>query len=270
MEGENGFKIYLTFDGFLLWVFSLLRASEILYSLAWRHRLSSCPRFFLLFPGVSATVSIHLVTPTVVLKLGSVSSPGVWHQITCPLTAISVLKLNSLFLFPLTKRVLLPALGFWPIIWPLSSSSPCQAIRSGYYTDFCMSPFPSTRLQSVSSSWLSFWPGFVASFNRQAEELTYIRYSSFKGQSLRPVNSNTERLGKFLISRDIRFTAAYINRNTDSNAYRKLTRFAWLVYWVSHTLYWRGGSMQWRRGVYHYNRYELQNLSTIPTITHKM
>ena len=128
-------------------------------------------------------------------------SPEFWHESRmsfhddlCPK------NWYSLSLFPLMKRVLLPALGFWPIIWPLSSSSLCLAIRSGYYTDLCMSPSPSMQLQSVSSSWLSFWPEFVASFNRQAEELTYIPYSSFNDQSLRPVNSNTEGLGKFLIS----------------------------------------------------------------------
>ena len=48
--------------------------------------------FHIVLPGVSATISIHLVTPTAVLKLGSASSPGAWHQITRPLTATSVLK----------------------------------------------------------------------------------------------------------------------------------------------------------------------------------
>ena len=65
------------FDGFLLRVFSLLQASGILYSLAWRHWLSSCQRFFPLFPRVSVTVSTHLVMPTAVLKFGSTSLPGV-------------------------------------------------------------------------------------------------------------------------------------------------------------------------------------------------
>ena len=37
-----------------------------------------------------------------------------------------------------------------------------------------VSPSLSTWSQSVGSSWLSFWPGFVTSFNRQPEELTYI------------------------------------------------------------------------------------------------
>ena len=100
-------------------------------------------------------------------------------------------KLNSLSLFPPTKRVLLPALGFWPIIWLLSPPHLVMlSFRATILTT--MSPSPSTRSQSVVGSWLSFWPGFVTSFNRQAEELTYIPYSSFNGQSLGPVNSNTE------------------------------------------------------------------------------
>ena len=60
------------------------------------HLLSTCPRFFPLFPGISATVSIHLITPTAVLKPGSASSPGVLHQ-------IPVLS-HSSFLFLLTKK----------------------------------------------------------------------------------------------------------------------------------------------------------------------
>ena len=43
------------------------------------------------------------------------------------------------------------------------------------------SPSLSTRSQSVDISLLSFWPGFVTSFNRLTEELTYILYSSFNG-----------------------------------------------------------------------------------------
>ena len=114
-----------------------------------------------------------------------------WHEICTSFHGdLRPKKLNSLFLFPLTKRVLLPALGFWPIIWPLLLHPVMQFIRTTIRTS--MSPSLSTRLQSVSSSWLSFWPGFVASFNRQAEELTYIPYSSFNGQSLGPVNSNME------------------------------------------------------------------------------
>ena len=77
VEGENDFKVYLSSSTDFFWDFFSFMASRILWSLARRHQLSSCPRLFPLFPGVSATVSIHLVTPTAVLKLGSASSPGV-------------------------------------------------------------------------------------------------------------------------------------------------------------------------------------------------
>ena len=65
-------------------------------------------------------------------------------------------------------------------------------------TILTMSTSPSTQSQSVNISWLSFWPGFVTSFNRQADELIYIPYSSFNGQSLGLVNSNTEGSGKLI------------------------------------------------------------------------
>ena len=86
------------------------------------------------------------------------------------------------------KRVLLPALGFWPIIWPLSFSSPCHAIHSGYYTDLYV-PF-SIHLVTECKHVLAFILTWICYFNHK--ELTYIPYSSFNGQSLRPVNSNME------------------------------------------------------------------------------
>ena len=107
---------------------------------------------------------------------------------TRPFTVTSVLKTE----FPLTKkdntsdfRVLANHLtsfffltlsgdSFGLLSWPL-----------------CPILYP-TRSQSVSSSWLSFWSGFVTSFNRHVGELTYIPYSSLNGQSLRSVNSNTK------------------------------------------------------------------------------
>ena len=45
--------------------------------------------------------------------------PELWHQITRPLTATSVLKLNSSSLFPLTKRVARILKPEVAIIWPL-------------------------------------------------------------------------------------------------------------------------------------------------------
>ena len=104
--------------------------------------------------------------------------PELWHQITRPLTATSVLKLNSLSLFPLTKRVARILKPEVAIIWPLSSSSPCQAIHSDYYTDLCPSSL-STRVRL-----------------RSTDSLTYILISTFNGQPLGPVNSNTEGIGE--------------------------------------------------------------------------
>ena len=80
-------------------------------------------------------------------------------------------------------KKLLPFLGFWPIIRPLSPSSPCQAIHSDYYTDLLCPSSLSTRVRLWST-----------------DSLTYILISSFNGQPLGPVNSNTEGWVKFLLS----------------------------------------------------------------------
>ena len=129
VEGENGFKVYFAFRRVSSESISFFYGQAGFF-IAWLEgTLSSCPILFPLFPRVSVTVSIHLVTPTAVLKLGSASLPGVVATISTPLvTPTAVLKLHSSFLFPLMKK-LLPFLGFWPII-PLFS--PCQAIHSDY------------------------------------------------------------------------------------------------------------------------------------------
>ena len=55
-----------------------------------------CPRFFPLFPGVSVTVSTHLIAPTAVPKLDSFHERGTREFFAIrsehPLTATSVLK----------------------------------------------------------------------------------------------------------------------------------------------------------------------------------
>ena len=139
----------------------------------------------LLRPEFLAAASIHLASIHL-LSQNSIPFTGelarifffsfFWHQVrTSSDGDLRPKNWNSFFLFPLRKRALLPALEFWPTIWPLSSSStsPSHAIHSGYYTDLSI-PFSVQLGQSVGSSWLSFWPGFLTSFNRQAKELTYI------------------------------------------------------------------------------------------------
>ena len=77
VEGENGFKVYLAFrrvSSESIFFFY----GQAGFCTAWLEgTLSSYPVLFPLFPGVSATVSIYLVTPTAVPKPGSASSPGV-------------------------------------------------------------------------------------------------------------------------------------------------------------------------------------------------
>ena len=117
MEGENGFKVYLGFrrvSSESIFFFYGLAG----FCTAWLEgTLSSCPMLFPLFPGVSATVSIHLVTPTAVLKPGSAYSPGVVATVSTPLVTPTAV-LTTAFFIPVStdeKRVL-PAFGFWPII----------------------------------------------------------------------------------------------------------------------------------------------------------
>ena len=145
------------------WIFSFyfssfLNAYNSLYASFFKLREKASVNFLsknsisLLFSEFLATASIHLVTPTAVLKLTSFHGrvwPEFWHQINTSFHGdFHPKNWNSFSLFPLMKRALLPALGFWPIIWPLSSSStsPCHAIHSGYYTDLCI-PF------SVQPTW---------------------------------------------------------------------------------------------------------------------
>ena len=59
-----------------------------------------------------------------------------------------------------------------------------------------MSPSLSNRLQRVSTSGFHSDLDSLLPINRRAEELTYIPYSSFNGQSLTSVNSNTEGYGE--------------------------------------------------------------------------
>ena len=150
-----------------------------------------------LFLGISVTVSIHLVTPTAVLKLTSFhgrACPEFWDQINTSFHGYLCPKnWNSFSLFPLTKRVLLPTLRLQPVLWFLSSSSTCYAIHSGYYNDlyipFSVQPTWGYRMQIA---WPLF-PTWIRYFVQQAGwGVDLHSYSSFNGQSLRPVNSNTE------------------------------------------------------------------------------
>ena len=117
VKGENGFKVYLAFRRVSSGsIFFLLRLAG--FFTAWLEgTLSSCPILFPLFLGVSVTVSIYLVTRIAVLKLGSASSPGVVATVSTPLVTPTAV-LTTAFFIPISadeKRVL-PALGFWPII----------------------------------------------------------------------------------------------------------------------------------------------------------
>ena len=204
MEEENGFKVYLAFSTGFIWYFFSFTGEWCSVEMYGKAPVIFRPKFFPLFPGVSATVSIHLVTPTAVLKLPFLFTglvPGSYFGIRSarPLTATSVLKnWNSFSPFPLTKRALLPALGFWPIIWPLSSpfTSPCHAIHSGNDTDLCI--LFSVQLVTECRQLLAFILTWIRYFVQQAGRGVDLHsYSSFNGQSLGPVNSNTEGWGNW-------------------------------------------------------------------------
>ena len=116
-----------------------------------------------------------------------------------PFTATSVLKTeNSLSLFPLTKRALLPALGFWPIIWPLPPHPPIMLfIRATILTS--VSPF-SVHLVTECRQLLAFILTWIRYFVQQAGRRVDLHsYSSFNGQSFEPANSNTQGQGKLIL-----------------------------------------------------------------------
>ena len=90
--GRNRLNVYLTFDGFLRRVFSLLRVDRILYiynALAWRHRFSLSKILSAFFTRSLARVSLPSVHDDISLQ--NPSSPGTWHK--TPFTATSIPKL---------------------------------------------------------------------------------------------------------------------------------------------------------------------------------
>ena len=78
---EESLNVYLAFDGFLLRVFSLSRASGVFF-------------FFFFFYIARLECACHLVQEL------SASSPGVWHE--TPFTATSVPKL--IFFIPISAH----------------------------------------------------------------------------------------------------------------------------------------------------------------------
>ena len=91
-----------------------------------------------------------------------------WHQVsTSSHSDLRPKKLNSLSLFPLTKRVLLPALRLRPIIWlspPLPPPPPPPPV---VLTNDLHSLLRPTKLGLWSADILTYiLTGFVTSFNR--------------------------------------------------------------------------------------------------------
>ena len=147
VDGENGLKVYLAFStGFFLDFFSFTGERSSV-EFGGKAPVTFCPKFFPLSSGVSALVSVHLATPTAVLKLNP------FHGRACPkfygirsarpLTATSVIKTE--FFFPLssdekgtTSGAKAPANHLAPYASSSSSSSSsssCHAIHLDYYND---------------------------------------------------------------------------------------------------------------------------------------
>ena len=139
-------------------IFSFMGYWDFVTALAWRHQLSSCPRFFLLFPGILAAVSIHLVTPN-----------------CCPKTKFFI-------------HISADEKSFWPIIRPLLPSFTLSgdSFRLLYVL---ILPSLSIRSQNANICWLSFWPGFVTSATRNWPTFLLPLLTVCL---LQPVNSNTE------------------------------------------------------------------------------
>ena len=161
--GRNSLNVYLSFDGFLRRVFSLLRAGEILdiYS-----------------SGLKALVL--LVQDSI-----SLLHPESWYE-TRPICSRRHLSSKLIFLFPISAdgkggyfrfRILANHLAFF-------LSFPAHRVQTPVGFHSVGDPF---GLLSLSPEWgygvQIAWPIFFSSFNGRPE-LTYILYFSFNAQSL--------------------------------------------------------------------------------------
>ena len=172
VEGENDFKVYLASSTGFFWDFFFFYGLAR-FCTAWLEGpLSSCPKFLPLSPEFRRQFqyisSLQLLSWNPVLLLG----PELWHQITRPLTATSVLK-TAVFI-PISAdekgasgfRVLANHLASFFFPHPVR-----RFVRSTVLTSVCPLLHPRRYIVHIA------WPTFFTSFNRQAEELIYIPYS---------------------------------------------------------------------------------------------
>ena len=177
MDGENGFKVYLAFSTGFFWDFfsftgercSVEFGGKVLVNFLSENSFRTSPEFRRQFQYI---LSRQLLSKNLIPFTGELArSFGI--RSTRPITATSVRKTK--FVIPISSdekgttsgfRVLPNHLDFLHL--PLS----CYSFGLLYWPLYPL--LCPTLSQSVGSSWLSFWPGFVTSFNRQAEELTYI------------------------------------------------------------------------------------------------
>ena len=143
---------------------------------------SSCPRFFLLLPGISVTVSIHLITSTAVLKTPALllrPGFGIRSRVLSqrPLSS----KLNSFFPISADEK------GATSVFRVLANHSASffflHPVRRFIRTTISIQyiPFfihPVTECKHLLAVILT----QICYFGR--EELAYIPYSSFNRQSL--------------------------------------------------------------------------------------
>ena len=134
--------------GFFWEYFLFYGQARFFYSLAWRHQ------FYL-------------------SKILSASSPGVWDEIR-PSVHDDLRPLNW-FPYPYFRwwKGATSALGYWPIIRPLSSSF---TLSGNSFRLLSLAPRWGYRVQMA-------WPTFFTFFTGRPK-LTYIPYFSFNGQSL--------------------------------------------------------------------------------------
>ena len=148
----------------------------------------SWPRFFPLFPGISAAVSMHLITPTAILKTGSAYSPGVWHEIWP--SVHGVLCPENSILYPYFRWLKGCYFRFRILANHLASFFFLHPVRRFIRTTICpYTPFFIHPVAECNISWLLFWPGFVTSAARNWPTflIPLLTVSLW-----RPVNSNTE------------------------------------------------------------------------------
>ena len=184
-KGENSLKAYLAFRRFLLRVFSLLRASGILYNLAWRHLLVQDsfrfpPEFRWQFQCILSRKLLSWNPALLLRPEFGIRSPSS-HGDLCPENSI---------LYPYFRWRKECYFRFRVLANHLASFFFLHMVRRFIRTTICpYTPFFIHPVTECNISWLSLWPGY---FTSAARNWPLFLIPLLTVSLWWPVNSNTE------------------------------------------------------------------------------